>query len=116
MTPEENVFEIVDTDFNVLDEDVMLQLDAIGNSISFWAWPPNEDRPAAPLSSVLDDTYDSGEISLWANDAFTPSRVEGVFRFVHVETASIPEPSSVALLAMGVFGVIRAQRHVTRRR
>jgi len=92
-------------DFDAKLEDVILQLDIIGNSITYWAWPADEPRPAQPLGSVVDDTLTSGSLFFaGAGDAFGTT----AFRYVHVATAAIPvpEPSTVALTAIAplVFG------------
>ena len=95
-----------DTDFDVTQEDLMVQLDAIGNQLSLWVWRPTESMPVEPLVSAEDSTIQMGGVRLWINDLNTSDRVEGAFRFVHVADAHIPEPSTLLLciIALGVVG------------
>jgi RNA polymerase sigma factor (sigma-70 family) len=92
-------------DFDPRLEDVILQLDIIGNSITYWAWPADEARPAQPLGSVVDDTLSSGSI-FFAGAGNTLGST--AFRYVHVANSPIPvpEPSTVALAAIApiLFG------------
>ena len=110
------IFDSVPFEFDMTN-DVMLQLDAIGNQISFWAWSPDEAMPKDPLVTASDDTLRSGEIYVWASNtdingvSLGPASSE--FRFVSVAGAHIPEPSSVLLMFLGM-GYMFACRRRTR--
>jgi PEP-CTERM motif-containing protein len=84
----------VTIDFDAHQEDVILQLDMFENQISFWAWPADESRPTSPLGSIIDSTVaQDGQVALWAFNG-DGSICRGAFRYVHVSTTSIPEPSA----------------------
>lgn len=96
-----------DVNFDPKLEDVILQLDIIGNKVTYWAWPADEPRPAEPNGSVIDDTLSSGALYLWASSPGLSGNLNGraAFRYVHVaDTAIVPEPKSNALA--GISGVI----------
>jgi hypothetical protein len=98
-----------DINFDPKLEDVILQLDIIGDKITYWAWPANQPRPAEPNGSIIDDTIASGDIYLWASSPGLSNQTTGraAFRYVHVATTPIPEPSTVALASFAplVFGL-----------
>ena len=104
-------FPEIDTDFDVLEEDVLLQLDVIGNQLSLWTWRPDEPMPAKPHATIEDDLLTSGVVDLWIN-AIPSGSVRGAFRFVHIANAHIPEPSTLLLciIALAVVSGWRKRR------
>ena len=72
--------------FEVLSQDVMLQIDAFGDELSLWAWPVGEPMPASPQVVVNDDTYTEGGVGVFSNETAGVS----TFRFVHVADTHIP--------------------------
>lgn len=99
-------------DFDVSEEDVLIQLDVFEDTISFWAWPADEQMPDAPTLTAEGQSVASGRIFLWTgkSTAGPGTPVEGAFRFVHLATASIPEPSSTLLAVFGWIGVVAISR------
>lgn len=68
--------------FDITGEDVLLQLDAIGDRLKVWAWRPGDIMPADPQIDVVDTTHASGTVSVLSTDG--PGDSVGVFRFVQV--------------------------------
>ena len=83
------------TDIDPRMEYIVIQLDVIGDEISVWAWRPNETMPDEPILTAFDDKLEMGPIFLWAaSEDFDGERVQnvtGVFRYVHVADAHIPD-------------------------
>ena len=76
------------TDLNVSEEDVIVQLDTIGDKIELWAWRPGE-VPVEPLLSVIDTMVPvTGEGDVYVSVFGTPSNAE--FHFIHAADKSIP--------------------------
>ena len=96
---------------DVTTEDVLLQFDLFGNTLSARAWRPGEPMPGSAQVEVTDSAYASGGIALTSTDG--PNDSVGVFRYVHVADMSIPEPSAAALL---LFGTCAAMILVRNRR
>lgn len=74
---------------DVTQEDVMFQFDAIGETLSLWAWKPDDPMPVEPLVTAIDTTHAEGVISLFVSN-LDGSDPEGIFRFVQVAEESIP--------------------------
>jgi hypothetical protein len=91
-------------------EDFNLQFDIIGNEIRFWVWRLNEPRPAAPLGTVVDNRLQTGEVEVYTGSQGLSNLFTGraAFRYVHVATTSIPEPSgtTLAAAASGVVALV----------
>jgi len=100
--------------FDVLGQDVMLQVDAFGDELSLWAWPAGEPMPASPQVVVTDSTYATGTVGLYSNE--TPG--VSTFRFVHAANMHIPEPPTITLIGMASVALIScgSRRNVFRRR
>lgn len=98
--------------FNPIDNEVFLQLDAIGNELRFWAWPVGEAMPSEPQLTVVDAVYGAGAPGVAAIAA--PSG-QAVFRSVHVAGTHIPEPSTLALAGLILVGIAAACYQRTRR-
>ena len=76
--------------FDVLDKDVILQLDIIGDEISAWVWQPGSPRPAEPIIQATNDRYQAaGHVALVSAPGGLNST--SVFRFIHVADAHIPD-------------------------
>jgi hypothetical protein len=86
-------------DFNAKQEDVMLQLDVIGDTYSVWAWRPDESMPTDPLASRVDERLKEGGVSVWvaSEDFFTTGRgpARALFRYVHVADTHLTDASSL---------------------
>jgi hypothetical protein len=90
------------------EEDVVLQRDAIGNSITGWAWRAGEPKPTTPMFSFVDDRLASGfpggyfyPVSLVSGDSLGTA----IYRYVHVADMPIPEPSGASFAASGVLAI-----------
>jgi hypothetical protein len=81
------------TGLNPGQEDVVLQIDAIGDDISFWAWASDEDMPSEPLFTYKDSRIDGGIVTVNFG-SLTNQDTSGVLRFVQVDTKSISDPFS----------------------
>ena len=82
-----------ETDLRLFDEDIVMQFDAFGSSLSLWAWPADESMPAAPLLTATNISYPQGVIGIdyFATEA-VPSLGSGIFRYVHVADTPIVDP------------------------
>ena len=90
----EVIGEAVPLDFDVSDQDTMIQLDAFGDSIRLWVWPADRNRPIEPLISGTNSSLPNGEVVLWSadKDALAPPPThsgKGIFRYVQVATEPI---------------------------
>lgn len=90
----EEIGEAVPLDFDVSEQDTMLQLDVFGDSIRLWVWPAEKIRPIEPLVSGRDSSLLDGEVALWSadKDASEPNPThsgKGIFRYVQVATEPI---------------------------
>jgi hypothetical protein len=75
------------TTLNASREDIVLQLDVIGNELRLYAWPAGEEKPADAVLSVIDNAYTSGVPALLIAGAGPHT---AVFRYVHVADSPIP--------------------------
>ncbi|MHC4176454.1 MAG: LamG-like jellyroll fold domain-containing protein, partial [Planctomycetota bacterium] len=98
-------------DFDITQEDVILQLDAVGDQIELWAWPAGTPMPSEPLFSVVDNTHDFGKVSfLVTSKDFEDLRVtsqqpaSAAFRYVIIEDIHIPEHYTHGLLIWDGLG------------
>jgi RNA polymerase sigma factor (sigma-70 family) len=91
------------TNLRPLEEDVVLQLDLIGNSLRLFAWRLGEPMPAQPQVQATSNLHASGSIGIYYNPP--TGNGTGTFRFVHIATAPIPEPSSIALGSLGALAL-----------
>lgn len=92
--------DIVELPFDVLQEDAVMQFDVIGNSLRLWVWPASGFRSKEPQATAVDDTYESGLVSVGSS---TEGRA--TFRYVHVADMHIPEPSALFLAVVGMLGL-----------
>jgi RNA polymerase sigma factor (sigma-70 family) len=91
------------TDLRPLEEDVVLQADFLGNSIKLFAWRPGEPMPSQPQVQTTSNLHTSGSIGIYYNPP--PANGSATFRYVHIATTSIPEPSSIALGSLGALAL-----------
>jgi len=98
-----------DTDLNVMEEDVVMQFDAFGNTMRMWLWRPGERMPVEPLLTLTDDQLPAGKVNVGGTG--NGEHVEAVFRYVHLADMHIPEPSTFLLASLGLlFGLACARR------
>jgi RNA polymerase sigma factor (sigma-70 family) len=91
------------TNLRPLEEDVVLQLDLIGSSLRLFAWRSGEPMPAQPHVQATSNLHTSGSIGIYYNPP--TGNGSATFRYVHIATTSIPEPSSLALSSLGALGL-----------
>jgi RNA polymerase sigma factor (sigma-70 family) len=98
-----NVTELALTNHNLdLTQDVVIQFDAIGNRLSFYAWQAGGPVSQTPLLSVTDNQIAAGRVSLLVTAGATVSApARAAFRYVHVANMPIPEPQAATLAAAG---------------
>jgi hypothetical protein len=101
-------FASADTDLRPLEEDVVMQLDVIGASLSMWAWSADEPMPGAPLITATDSHFSHGQAGIYyyANEPSSPLG-SAIFRYVHVADMHIPEPSTLSLTTISLLGLMR---------
>jgi RNA polymerase sigma factor (sigma-70 family) len=90
------------TDLRPSQEDVLLQFDVIGDRLSLYAWRDGDAKPIRPQLEVTDSRYAEGAVGIV--HAAINSGI-GIFRYVHVADASIPEPPTMILSAIFFAGV-----------
>jgi RNA polymerase sigma factor (sigma-70 family) len=109
------------TNLRPTEEDVILQLDAIGNSITGWAWRAGEPKPSTPTFRFVDDRLAAGFPGLY----FVPNTLvpgdpigSAIYRYVHVADTPIPEPSGTILATAGgavlASGILFGRRRLWR--
>jgi hypothetical protein len=100
--------EALPVDLDVLDDDVVIQLDVIGNQVRLWAWQADEPMPTTPQLTGVDDTYASGFVQVAST---SHNNNTAIFRNVRVADAHIvPEPNSVTLFILSVLGFLSMGR------
>lgn len=108
-------FASTNTDLRLLEEDVILQFDVFGTELSMWAWKAGEPMPTEPLLSATDGSLTSGEFG-FDYFAYEPTSPLGsaVYRYVHVASTHIPEPSTVLLAVLLLICSIARMHRVGR--
>jgi hypothetical protein len=92
------------TELRPLEEDVVLQVDVFGNSVSVFAWRPSEPKPDQPQLQAFSDHRASGSIGIYYNPPDVGNGT-ATFRYVQVAVTPIPEPSAAALGSLGVIAL-----------
>jgi hypothetical protein len=82
--------EHLPTGLNPVQEDVVLQIDANGDDISFWAWAPDEEIPSEPLFTYEDGRIDGGIVTVNFGSSSNQD-TSGILRFLQVDTGSISD-------------------------
>ena len=96
-----------ETDLRLLEEDIIMQFDAFGSSLSLWAWPADEPMPAVPLLTATNRSYPQGVVGIdYFSVEAVPPLGSAVFRYVHVADMQIPEPSSRILAGLAIVGLL----------
>jgi hypothetical protein len=97
--------------FNPVQQDVMLQFDAFGDTLSLWAWPVGQPMPTEPQVVAFDNTYAQGPVGLISSSAAGLPSDSTTYRFVQVsDTHIVPEPSTFVLMSLGGCGLLCARR------
>jgi hypothetical protein len=85
------VYATAQTDLAPHDEDVVMQLDLIGSTITFRAWRPGEIMPPDPLISHTVHENPSGGVALFMGSDAPLS--DAVYRYIQVAAFPIPAVS-----------------------
>jgi hypothetical protein len=110
---------IVPTDLRPTVEDVIIQFDAFGNRLRFWAWRSGALMPSTPQIDVTDSALTSGIVSLiYTSETDTPVIVNtpgsALIRYVHVADTHIPEPCSFVIAAVAFAAIMFGRVHIGR--
>jgi hypothetical protein len=105
----------IDSNLRPRQEDVILQLDAIGDAINAWAWRAGDPMPATPAFSRITSQLPSGIAGVYKSASLSSqgtSTGTAIFRYVHVSNTSIPEPTSLWIASLALVGMwmIRTER------
>jgi hypothetical protein len=103
----------IDSILRPRQEDVILQLDAIGDAINAWAWRAGDPMPATPAFSRITSQLPSGIAGVYKSASLSSqgtSTGTAIFRYVHVSNTSIPEPSSFFITAFALVALCVARR------
>jgi hypothetical protein len=87
------------TALDVFSQDIHLQFDLFGDTLSLTAWADGTPQPATPQLTVIDTFISEPGFLGVAGQVGSPSTT--VFRFVNV----IPEPSTALLIGLGLVGL-----------
>ena len=93
---------------DVMSGDVAIQFDAIGETLRLFVWNPGTPKPTQPFIEIQDGTLGTGVTGVLLDSGGGSG--SGVFRFVHVADASIPEPQTALLFAFGMASLVARQR------
>ena len=86
--------------YNVNEDQVNLQLDVFGNTISLTAWPDGEDKPDEPILEFEDELFTQGYVGLEMNPS--ADLVPAAFQYFSVlPTAKTPLPPRLRPLRPG---------------
>lgn len=94
-----NAVSVLDSTFFEMDstDELIMQLDAIGDQISLWVWRPGEPMPSQPTASGTDTRVTrSGDIFVFIGSTDFPGTGPAIAEYEYVRV-SIPEPSSGVL-------------------
>ncbi len=85
-------------DFDALEEDAVLRIEAVGNELKMWVWPADEVRPGLPSAVATTDRMPGGVVGLLVDQVDDSGPSEAAFRYF--EAVVIPEPSTFLLLSV----------------
>jgi RNA polymerase sigma factor (sigma-70 family) len=97
----DNNYTRINSNLRPTEYDVILQLDAIGNSIKAWAWRAGEPMPTTPAFSRTTDLLPIGFPGVYYGRPDALPSGAAIYRYVHVASLSIPEPRGASLAAAG---------------
>jgi hypothetical protein len=86
--PVDLVDSIPGTGFDAI-EDVIIELDVVGDQLSVFAWRPGDAKPAEPLATAQDGTYASGRAGIIFNE--DDDNTTGLFRWAAAQDAPFVE-------------------------
>jgi hypothetical protein len=108
-TPDPIPLIVKTANVDVSSGDVVIQFDAIGETLQLFLWNAGSPKPSAPFIEIQDSTLSIGVSGIILDSATAPG--SGVFRFFHVADAPIPEPSTVVLSVIALIGLIASRRN-----
>jgi hypothetical protein len=94
--------------FDVLEKDVVMRVEAIGNVLRMWVWPADEQRPDAPTALATTDRVPGRAMGLLVDDVDRNGPAAAVFRYY--EATVIPEPSTAVTAGIGLLGLVAWRR------
>ena len=90
-----------------IGEDWWMEASAIGDQISLKVWQDGQSEPASPQFRWTDDVLTEGGIGLgsavWNNNVTEPTVLNATFDDFSFQV--VPEPSSLGLVFVGLFGM-----------
>jgi hypothetical protein len=96
--------------FNANDE-VNLQLNAVGDSLSFTVWPEGLEMPMRPTLEANDDMFSHGAVGFAFAEAQSAPNSKALFR--EFRAVLIPEPSTLTLTALALLAMFCRRRRRT---
>ena len=107
-----SMYERISTDLRPTEEDVILQVDAIGDTINFWAWRVGETMPELPLLTRTDNQLPTGIAGVYYTPSSPPQVTSGtaVYRYVHVANTHFGAPAEVPGSCPRIEGEISSLR------
>ncbi len=102
-----HLFDAVAYEYDLKAEDLVLQLDVIGNELTIWAWRPGEGKPAVPQLTYTDNEAiaTSGRQGILHDPDAAGTASTTTFRYLQVADSPIPEPSTLFLSLLGLAAV-----------
>ncbi len=88
-------------DFNATDKDVVMRLQVLGDQLSLWAWPADEERPTDPLATARNSSLTEGTVGFTVYD-LQSGPVQAEVRYF--QAIVVPEPSAGLLSLLGLLG------------
>lgn len=94
-----------------------MRFDLIGDELSMWAWPADDEMPIDPSVTLEDSFFESGYVGLFvaAGSIGGPNEFAGAI-FRNLEVIAIPEPSARLLCIVGMFMLLSVTRSKRRLR
>ena len=95
-------------DFDVLQEDVVMRVEALGNDLKMWVWPANEPMPSSPTAFATTNRVPGDVVGLLVDDVDRNGPASAVFRYF--EATIIPEPTTAMLGVASFLGLVAWRR------